>query len=59
MTFVCYDCGIEFEEPIEWMEYRGECHGSPSYEKTFGCPICQGSFDVKENEETEGEEYDC
>lgn len=50
MTFVCYDCGIEFDEPIEWMEYRGECHGSPSYEKTYGCPICQGSFELKEED---------
>jgi len=42
--FICEDCGAIFEEPDVWEEYRGECHGSPAYEKMCGCPYCRGGF---------------
>lgn len=37
--FKCKDCGCEFEEPKEIIEYHGLDYG---YEKLYGCPHCGG-----------------
>lgn len=58
--YICLDCDVEFEEPAQWQEFRGECHGSPAYETMYGCPYCKGSFDVVEDEdEIEEDEDEC
>lgn len=49
--FVCVECGLEFDEPIEWKEYRGECFGFPAYEPMCGCPRCKGNFEEQEEME--------
>ena len=43
--YKCYDCGNLFKKGEERTEYRGECHGSPAYETTMGCPLCNGDYD--------------
>ncbi len=45
----CEDCGLEFDDPAQWQESRGEFWGFPAYETCFGCPNCKGSFDVIED----------
>lgn len=53
--FHCIDCGIDFDEPAQWQESRGEYWGTPAYETCYSCPFCQGDFEEKENEEIEDE----
>lgn len=48
--YQCIDCNIEFNEPLQFEEYRGECHGTPAYENFYGCPCCGGGFDEIEQE---------
>lgn len=45
-VYYCADCDLEFDEPKQWSEYRGEHFGTPAYETMYGCPICGGGFDV-------------
>lgn len=45
MSYKCLDCGEGFDEPKEWKEYRGECHGMSAYEEMVGCPHCEGDFE--------------
>ena len=42
MWLCCDSCGHVFEEGEldRSREYRGECHGEPSYEEVIGCPCC-------------------
>ena len=43
----CVECGhvfSEYELNI-WEESRGEHFGIPCYEKTSGCPICEGDYE--------------
>ena len=44
--FVCIECQHIFDEDevATWKEDRGECWGSPCYEKVSGCPKCHGSY---------------
>lgn len=44
----CIDCDRDFDEPAQYQEYRGECHGTPAYETVYACPICGGDFETKE-----------
>lgn len=48
--FKCCECGHLFEdgEEARWEESRGECWGSPAYEKMSGCPICKGDYEEVE-----------
>ena len=49
--YKCISCGEVFEEPAEWEESRGECFGSPAYEKCCGCPYCSSGFEEYNEEE--------
>lgn len=42
--FICCDCGSSFHEPVQWVEDRGECFGSPAYEQLSGSPCCYGAY---------------
>lgn len=56
VKYRCLDCGLEFETPAHWEEYRGECHGVPAYETVYGCPMCDGDYEeIDEEEENEDE----
>jgi len=57
--FKCLDCGEVFSEDelLSWSEYRGECHGSPAYEKMCGCPSCKGDYEVAKACEICGEYF--
>ena len=45
--YICNDCGHVFDDGESQTErdYRGECHGSPSYEEYRVCPVCGGNYD--------------
>lgn len=58
MTYICLDCGREFDTPASWQEDRGECFGFPSYETMYGCPYCHGDYEEIE-EENEEDEDEC
>lgn len=65
MSYLCLDCGSEFDEPASWQESRGEFWGMPCSETMYGCPFCHGDYveveyaNIEEIEEEEGEEDEC
>lgn len=46
--YYCFNCEIEFEEPVNLINTHGFDY--PPYETLMGCPAC-GSDDVGEDEE--------
>ena len=40
--FVCIECGVLFEDPVEWEEHHGLEHGP--YEHWTGCPSCHSGY---------------
>lgn len=51
--YKCWNCGLVFEEPKEWKEYRGECFGFPAYETMTGCPNCNSDYSEIEGDDEE------
>lgn len=52
----CNDCGKTFDEPISWIESRGEFWGSPCFETLYGCPYCKSDDIEEETDETDEDE---
>ena len=40
LTYHCYSCNKDFDEPDIEEDYRGEFWGSPCYEMLLCCPYC-------------------
>ena len=54
--YKCVECEREFDEPIQFSEYCGECWGIPCYQTLYGCPRCKGNYEeIREEDE---EDYD-
>lgn len=43
--YVCLDCGLEFEEPAEWVERHGLDPSEGPGEHWSGCPDCHGAYE--------------
>lgn len=54
--YICENCDITFETPLAIEESRGEHFGFPSWETVYVCPMCNGDFTEKENED---DFYEC
>ncbi len=39
--YKCERCDWTGNEPGYRMEYRGECHGTPAFERERYCPACK------------------
>lgn len=50
--YYCFNCGIEFEEPINLINNHG--FNYPPFEHIMGCPNCR-SDDIEKYEDDEDE----
>lgn len=43
--YKCEECGMVFDEPIEFVVQDLEHFGTPCQETAYGCPKCKGTFE--------------
>lgn len=51
--YKCERCDWTGDEPGYRMEYRGECHGAPAFERERYCPACERGDVIRVSDEDE------